>query len=658
MLVFDIETDGLLDNLTHIKCLNMLHTPSGREYRFTDHEHYEEPYPNLETGELCIYAGTKTKRDGTIADGLALLADASSIGGQNVIAFDIPAIRKVFPSWDYAGVVWDTLTMSRVMYTNLFDLDMRASKAGRLPPDFASKRLIGTHKLEAWGLRLGGEQKADFNPKDYGQTWDSYSFSEACDDYCMQDVRTNAAVFEHFLGKGYSDQCIRLEHDVAEIIYRQEAYGWAFDVDAAEKLTATLLIRKQELMDDCTKAFEPWYVKVRFRQGRNNKKFGTVKDADWNQINWIEFNPTSRDHIANRLQKVKGWRPKDFTPNGKPKVDDAILNALPYPEAKLLAELFMVTKRLGQIAEGKQAWLKKVKPDGRIHGRVNSNGAVTGRMTHSDPNVAQCPANYAPYGEECRACWTVGPGRKLVGADADGLELRMLANRLFKYDNGAYAKTVVEGNKADGTDAHTLNQEALKFSKRDNAKAWIYAFLYGAGNYKLGTIVLADFDEERRARFLAKFPAGRQRDKAITQLGETSRSRLESAFPALATFVDKLKKFAKRNGYLKGLDGRRIHVRSEHAALNSQLQSDGAVVMKQALVLLDQDLEAQGYAPGDDYEFVGNIHDEVQIECREEIATDVAERASASIRRAGEVLGVHCPLAGAADIGNNWAETH
>lgn len=660
MLVFDVETDGLLDKLSHIKCLNMLDTETGAEYRYTDAEFYEEPVTTKDAdGKVSLRSvrqGAPTKRTGTMAAGLKRLANASEIGGHFVIGFDLPAIRKVYPTWAPKGRVFDSTVMTRVIYTNLYDLDIAAIRKGKLPREFETKRLVGSHKLVAWGLRLGGPLKRDWTPMQVGQTWENYSFSEDCDDYCMDDVRTNAHLFAKLAAKGYDDRCFQIEHRVQVIINRQEAHGWLFDVPAAEKLTATLQKRKVELEAECATVFKPWYIRLSSMTGRNHTLNGTTKGADWTKIRWVTFNPASRDHIADRLTAIYGWKPTETTDGGKPKVDETILESLPYPEAAKLAEFFTVNKRLGQVAEGKQAWLKAVKADGRIHGRVNTNGAVTGRMTHNSPNVAQCPANHSPYGEECRSLWIVPPGKKLVGVDADGLELRMLAHYMAKHDGGAYVQIVVSGVKEDGTDVHTMNRKALGLNSRDNAKTWIYAFLYGAGNMKLGTIVYEDFPAAKQAKFNEKFPAGRHRETALVALGKRSRDQMAAGFPALAKLVNGVKAAAKARGYLVGLDGRHIHVRSQHAALNSLLQSAGAVVLKQALCLMFDAYDDKW--PNGEVEPVGNIHDEVQIECLEGIANEVAEIASNAIVRAGEILGLRCPLAAGSDIGDDWSSTH
>ena len=659
MLVFDIETNGLLDKLTHVKCLNMIDTDTGIESRFTDSEFYEAPYLDVfGDGRLHVLKGAPTKRTGTIAEGLKALSKADIIAGQNIIGFDIPAIRKVYPAWTYRGSVIDTVVMSRVMYTNLRELDFALSAKGHS----GSTAVIesggaGSHSLKPWGLRLGGEMKADFLPSQYGQTWNDYSFSEDCDDYCMQDVRTNLGQLTHFQKKGYAKQCLDLEHGVAEIVFRQEQYGWLFDVKAAEKLVGELQARLIQLDEACAVVFRPWYVYLKKEEGKNHAPTGTVKGAPWSRLLWKTFNPGSRDHIADRLTALYGWEPADFTPGGKPKIDETVLGTLAYPEAQVLAEHFTVVKRLAQLAEGKQSWLKAVKKDGRIHGRVNTNGAVTGRMTHSNPNVAQADT-WAPM----RACWIVPPQRKLVGCDADGLELRMLAHYMAKYDGGKYADIVVNGVKSEGTDVHSMNMKALMLNSRDTAKTWIYAFLYGAGNFKLGNVVVEDFTQEKKDRFNATYQ-GDTRKRALTALGKKSRDRMAKGFPALAQLIENVKGYAKKQGCLVGLDGRKLHVRSEHAALNTLLQSAGAVVMKQALVLLDADLSSiytnsSTCRDNPDYEYVGNIHDEIQIETKQEIADEAGRRASEAIRRAGVVLGLECPLDGGSAVGDNWSATH
>lgn len=660
MLAFDIESDGLLDELTTIHCIHVLDRKTGKRSRFNN----------------GIYAdGSPAPRDGSIEEGVEFLM-TDDIGGHNIIGFDIPAIKKLYPKFKPRGV-FDTLVSVRVIWPNITDLDFARLRSQKLPDVFRASGLIGSHALEAWGYRLG-EYKGDFDPTNYlnpvtnePHSWATIGFTQDMDSYGEQDVTVTDKLLALIESKNYSRECLNLEHDVASIIQRQVNYGFAFNEEAAYELMAALQKRRAELEHQLIQTFHSWYApdgknKGHFIPKRSNKNAGYTEGAPLSKVKLVQFNPGSRDHIANRLTTLFGWQPSEFTEGGKPKIDETTLDGLTYPEARLLKEFLTVEKRLGQIGEGDQAWLKKVK-NGRIHGSVNTNGAVTGRMTHSNPNVAQVPKVGTSYGAECRALFQHSLGI-LVGCDAEGLELRMLAHYMARYDDGEYVNTVVNGKKEDGTDVHSVNKRIAEFNKRDNAKTLIYAFLYGAGDYKLGTIVLDDFTDDKRVRFNAKYPEGAARDAAIARLGTTVRGKFMKGLPALKKLVDAVKKAAKEKGYVKGLDGRLIHVRSGHAALNTLLQGAGATVMKRALQLLDAELIARGYRNTSalyenneatfDYEFVANIHDEFQTDTKEDIAQDIGKLAANAIKRAGETFRLRCPLSGAYEVGKNWKETH
>lgn len=689
MHVFDIESDGLLEDVTTVHCINVIDRFTGKSYAFNS----------------GMYAdGSFAPHDGSIEDGLKMLEEAECIAGQKIIEYDIPALKKLFPKWKPKGRIFDSLPASRVIWANVADNDFIALKKGLLPDEFRSGGLIGKHGLEAWGMRLG-ELKGDFKPGNYTNpatgephTWKTIGFTPEMDKYGRQDPRTTLKLIEKIESKQYSTECLDLEHRVAEIIFQQTERGFAFDVDAAMKLAAKLLKRHAEIEAELTTLFQPWYAKdvakgtclmtpkkkrrewVVSELGTQIRKYSPktqksdergyyvdyAEGAAYSKVKLVVFNPASRDHISDRLMTTRGWMPSTFTPEGKPQVDETTLESLPWPEAKVLAEYLMVEKRLGQVANGKQAWLKHatktglygIETDGvfRIHGGVNPNGAVTGRMTHSAPNVAQTPAVGAPYGEECRACFIATPGLKLVGCDAEGLELRFLAHFMAIYDNGAYVETVVNGQKELGTDVHTVNQKAVGLNLRDSAKTFIYALIYGAGDYKLGTIVYDDFDEATKLRFNLKYRKKNQRATALKSLGGDRRKRIMTNLPALGKLVEAVKDAAKR-GYLKGLDGRKLHVRAEHSALNTLLQSGGALVMKKALVLLDDVLNALR-AKGVMAAFVANIHDEWQIEVTPEYADEVGKLAADAIKAAGEYFKLLCPLAGSFSVGTNWKETH
>lgn len=656
-LVFDLESDGLLDKITKIHCIHVSDRNTGKKYRFNDGWYHD-------------LAGNRTQRapaDGTVEDGVRFLHDRY-VCGQNIIGYDVPAIQKLYP-WFQPARVFDTKIASQVIWTNLFDVDMSLLRKGKLPEEFRKKGLIGRNSLAAWGYRLGNF-KEDFNPKDYGHTWATMPFTKEMDDYGAQDVVVTDLWLDKIEAKDYSQECLELEMQVAQIIFRQEQRGFRFERSAADKLVATLQRRRAELDVELQQVFPPWEIIEKSGISKvTNRKLGRVKGEYFEKRKTIVFNPTSRDHIADRLKTLRGWQPTEFTDGGKPKVDDAILGALPWPEAKVLAEYFLVQKRLGQIADGDKSWFRFDK-DGRIHGRVNTNGAYTGRMTHDSPNVAQVPKVGVPYGEECRSCFTATPGLALVGCDAEGLELRMLGHYMARYDDGAYANAVVNGKKEDQTDVHNVNRRAAGLNSRDNSKTFIYALIYGAGDFKLGTVVFEDFTEEQKAEFLRKHKTDSARQKALVALGRERRAAIMANLPALGQLVEAVKSRVKATGQLRGLDGRILLVRSEHAALNTLLQSGGAVAMKKALVLLDEALKERGcrpLRPGFNgpfdtettwYEFVANVHDEFQAETNKEFADEFGRMAADAIRRAGEHFGLRCPLAGAYDVGFSWADTH
>ena len=629
-LIFDIETNGLLDELDRVHCLVIRNLDTDEHFSFRNDGHPD----NL----------------ARLVEGVAMLDKADLIAGHNVISFDIPALKKLYPWFNPKGTVHDTIVMTRLMWPKdvLRERDFRLNKEGRLPGN-----LIGAYSLQAWGHRLTNYKG------DYSGSWASWN--QEMQDYCDQDVEVTTALYNRCIERGWDERCIDLEHVVQAIITRQENYGFAFDETAAQALYGDLTQRKVELESQLQEAFPPWFHETPFIPKVNNRKMGYVKGELFIKRKQIVFNPSSRDHIAGRLKEKYGWEPVDFTDDGKPKVDEEVLSKLPYPEAAILSEYLMVDKRIGQLATGKEAWLKRVK-NGRIHGRVITNGAVTGRMTHSSPNIAQVPTNHAPYGERCRGLFTVTKGKLLLGCDASALELCCLAGYMAKFDGGEYVKTVLSGSKEDGTDIHSVNARALGMdpkkkydiggqtpSGRDVAKVWFYAFIYGAGDFKLGTILGAAPGKELEA-------------------GKRSRSRFLKNLPALGKLTDRVKercegKAKNKDGspaptYLLGLDGRRLRCRSSHSALNTLLQSAGAVLMKQALVLLDRDLQQSGYIPGKHYEFVANVHDEWQIEVDKEIAEDVGQKAKAAIQAAGHHFNFGCPLDGEYRAGATWAETH
>ena len=498
----------------------------------------------------------------------------------NGIAFDQPVLQKSWSVTMKLSQVYDTLVASRLL----------------------NPSLEGGHSLAAWGQRLGFP-KGDFNDWDGGLT-------PEMEQYCIQDTLVTQKLYDVLINElkynKFEQRSIELEHKVQAIIAKQERNGFKLDEKKATILLSELTSKLAAIEVEMQGIFPAKTIE------RISEKTGKSLKAK------VEvFNPGSRKQIGERLIE-KGWKPDRFTETGQPIVDEGTLEGLDIPEAKAINEYLMLQKRIAQI----ESWLKALGSDGRVHGKVITNGAVTGRMTHMSPNMAQVPNSGSPYGEDCRDLWIVDKGYKLVGIDASGLELRMLAHYM---KDDAYTSEVVSG------DIHTANQKAAGLETRNQAKTFIYAFLYGAGDAKIGKVVGAGEKE-----------------------GKDLKSRFLQNTPSLKILREKVSSIAKNTGTLPGLDGRRLQVRSDHAALNTLLQSAGAIVMKQAVVLLDESLSKFGI----DYKFVANVHDEWQIEVEESYADMVGKIGAQSIENAGKVLEMRCPLAGEYKVGNSWKETH
>ena len=599
-LIIDIETDGLLPDVSKIHCIGM--TVSGAEAGqvFAN----QEPYDCLD-------------------DALELMSQAKSLTGHNIIGYDLPVLKKLLGWVPPKSVqIIDTLVLSRLCHTDLMDLD---AKEKIIVP-----KLWGSHSLKAWGERIKipklelGEGEED--------KWAKFTPEMA--EYCVRDISVTRHLKLHFDVLEYSAEAVELEHQFATVIQRQVEFGFAFNVKKGQELYVSLLKRQEELGKGLRDSYGSWYVSDgQLTPKKNNIKRGYTAGCTLTKIKKVEFNPNSRDHVAQRL-KADGWIPKDFTPNGKPKIDETVLGGLQLPHCKELKEHFLISKRISQLAEGNNAWLK-LERDGRIYGGVNTNGAVTGRCTHSRPNMAQVPASYSTYGTECRRLFGASKNRVLVGCDADGLELRCLAGYLHKYDGGAYAKAAVEGDKDKETDVHSLNRQSLNIQSRDVAKTFFYAFIYGAGDEKLGKI-------------LGKGRAG----------GKRGRADLLAGITGLMALTERVKQVFRRRGHLIGLDGRTLTVRSEHSALNTLLQGAGAILMKKALVTLDRYLQFVGFIPGEDYEFVANVHDEWQIECKKNYARQIGKYGEAAFESSGRAFEFGCKITGTYKTGSDWSLTH
>lgn len=631
-LYFDTETDGFVENLTVIHCLVIKDVDTDQVWRFRQHI---DPV------------------DYNVADGVKMLEKADVIIGHNCIKFDVPAILKMYPWFKPRGRILDTLVLSRLMWPEIKDHDLTNNKArkkaGKEP--YIPPRLAGKYSLEAWGQRMG-VLKGDYSAECKAAGIDPWAaWSMAMEDYCEQDVHAGVALFRRCEARKFSDESIELEHRVAAILALQEKAGFTFNETKAGALYATLLGKRMELEGKLKKTFGSWEVHKHetFVPKRTNVKKGWMAGIPIERVKTklIEFNPSSRDHIANRLTALYGWKPSVFTKSGKPQVDEVTMKDLKYPPIPLIMEYLLVDKRIAQIAEGSQAWLKACKK-GRIHGAVNPNGAATRRMTHMFPNIAQVPKVGSAYGKECRELFEAAVGLILVGCDASGIELRCLAHFMAKWDGGAYANAVTQGKEADGTDVHSMNCKALGFEPqklyvvsgkqqkgRDIAKTFIYAYLYGAGVAKLAKILGVSM-----------------------ALAASIMKRFLNGLPALKKLRQAIDRIRKERGFLNALDGAELPIRHAHAALNTLLQSAGALIMKRALVFLYDSLTSAGLVFGKEYAIVANVHDEWQIEVLPALAEFVGEEARKAIVAAGVSFKFRCPLDGAWKKGSNWAETH
>ena len=509
--------------------------------------------------------------------------------GHNIIGFDAPVIKKVLGVDLFKiGKVTDTIILSRL---------------------FNPVR-EGGHSLKAFGLKFG-YKKFDFD--------DFTKFSQEMLRYCIRDVKLLIQVYTllNRQGVNFSKESIELEHEVAKIIEQQVSNGFLLDQEKAHLLLARLQQRVDEVQTRVRETFVPLKIETTFTPKVNNKARGYVKGIPFTKVKYQEFNLGSRQQIGERLINL-GWKPKKFTDKGHVIVDEKVLSEIKdIPEAELIKEFLLLQKRVAMI----ESWIEAVREDGRVHGKVITNGAITSRMSHSSPNMAQVPAVYSPYGKDCRELWVVPSGYKLVGVDASGLELRILSHYM---NDKEYINEVING------DIHSTNQTLAGLETRDIAKTFIYAFIYGAGNKKLGTICgrSESYGREIKNRFLKRLPS-------LAKL----RTRVE---------------LAVKKGWLKGLDQRKLIIRQKHSALNTLIQGGGAIAMKKALVILSNYISQYKI----DAIPVVNVHDEFQYQVKEEQADRFGILAVKSIVDAGDQLGLRCSLNGEYKIGNNWKETH
>ena len=413
---------------------------------------------------------------------------------------------------------------------------------------------------------------------------------------------------------------VALEHDVATILTKQELHGWRFDVDAAWQLASSL---RSELEKTCQllRDKHPFVKGSEFTPKRNNKTSGYVEGCTFTKLK--ELNPTSRDHISWILQTFHGWNPTEMSPTGKPIIDEVILKDIGTEIALAFLKCLDITKKLGMISEGTNAWLKLCTSANRIHHHC-SVATNTHRCAHRKPNLAQCPSDH-----EFRELFIPSPGQVMVGADLSGIELRMLAHYLARYDNGRYADILLNG------DIHQVNADKIGISRRE-VKTVTYAFLYGAGDAKIGH----SFDSALS-------------DSNAKSKGKEIRAAFVSAIDGLAELLEAIKK-ASEKGFVRSIDGRKIALDSSHKALNYLLQSGAGTIAKRWLLINQQTIESTKLCCAQ----LAFVHDELQFECHPAHAADLSASLVFSAAAAGEYYNLRVPIAAEAKQGKNWSEVH
>jgi len=591
-LFYDIETDGLLDKCSRIHSLCII-DDKGNEFSFTDNGEYAR-----------------------IATGIDMLREADEVLGHNLLQFDNEVIRRLY-DLDLDSKTTDTLVMSELAHHDIYESTRRFWK-------HTPKSLWFQHGLKAWGYRLG------FHKGTFGEDTDWSTWSNEMQEYCMQDVKLNIEVYKHLMTQNIPVKAIKAECEFRSVAMEQEMNGVPFNAEEAKRLFDEVQADVDVLHKELTDLIPSWVEEVKFTPKINNSKRGYVKGVETIKRIVKPFNPGSRDQIIKYLNQKYRWQSPERTKGGKQKLSEDILRNLPYPEADKFADYLVKKSLAGKIGTAKGAWLKCTK-DGRIHGSMKTLGAQSHRCIHAQPNLSQVPSPKKYRGEECRSLFEAPEGYKFVGADASGIQLRMLGHFLFPYDNGAYAHEVVNG------DVHTKNRKDAGLNSRDSAKTFIYSLLFGAGGALLGQLLSPKKPEAYQKR-----------------VGDQAKNRFMARNPELAMLLRDVTHAFNTKGWVKGLDGRRLVPSSSHTALNTIIQNAESILMKRACVLAREYIRKEKL----DAKQVLFIHDEYNFIVKDGDEQRVAEILESCIEEASKELKFNVKNEGEAKIGNTWMEVH
>jgi len=723
-LIFDIESDGLLPTMTKIHCLAIREYETGQVWRFRKNKKEDTIAKGITMLQKAKVLVGQNIIDFDIPAIQLVFPDFDPVG---LIEDTLVYVRLLFANQkDKDFEPWRRGKHPGNLIGHQ-SLDAWGHRLGLHKGDYKKE-------MEAKAKALGLTDKEEISFFVWGE------WNQNMDDYCLGDIDVNTKLWTHCLAQRFPQGPIDFEHEFHEFACKLSADGFPFDIARAKVLAEELIADSDVLVEQAKEFYGRWfapgrkhiiemlwddpdgknakktYEKPRTEYGedrsrsiwaevdvskrttaykslytkRTNKKTGVEKvtmnydkfeDAFVSKVQIKDFKPTSRQMIVDRFTTIYGWEPKEFTDGGAPSVNDDVLQNLIgiIPMAEELAEIFYLSKRVGMIATGPNAWLNQVGEDGAIHHRLNGGGTISGRCSHSFPNVGQVPkvklakvfdvngevntkfisgdgtisplvfdadgeykknailtGRNGDHGWDCRRLFYTPPGWVQVGCDLSGIELRCLASLAAPYDNGYLIDQILNG------DIHTANQHAAGLPTRDMAKTFIYALVYGAGDVKIGSIVdpLAD-EETQRAR------------------GKELKESFFSKLPGLAAAVKMIKREAKR-GWIEGLDGRRLFVRSPHSALNLRLQSDGAVLAKRwTLIAIDKLLDA-GHQWGwdGDFVFMAFVHDEHQTAVKPHLRDYMKELMVQSAKEAGEFYNFGMEVAAESKHGINWSECH